>query len=79
MPRPQGMPAAALSGVNTIPAHGAEGRDNCPLPTLVRPHLRLAGIFGTAGAANSREGRRADEAEEAGAAGGGGKAPLERG
>lgn len=79
MPLPHGMPAAALSGINTVTAQGAETRDYCPHSTLLRPHLRLVGGFGAAGAENSREGRTADEAEEAGAAAWGGKAPAERG
>lgn len=46
MPRPHGMPAAALSGMNTITAQKTERRGYCPHSTLVRPDLRFAAVLG---------------------------------
>lgn len=45
-------------------SQGTEGRDYCPHSILLRPHLRLAGGFGTAGAENSCEERRQRKLEQ---------------
>lgn len=45
-------------------SRGTEGKDYCPHSILLRPHLRLAGGFGTAGAENSCEEPRQRKLEQ---------------